>query len=182
MNSVDIELSSRDLQPIRGFPSVAHKIASDIDKTTTVYRRFDRLSARNILLLQAELAELERLQDKFDDGDRKRTQDEVVVDGHGDWREFVRNAAERDKDGKPIHPREKEKMEVAMKIREKLKEYRKKNPLNHPQKISLANFKNNRRDTRPPQRSTQHHPSLQQHHPRSPKLVLRQHNRHPRGR
>jgi hypothetical protein len=59
MNSQDIELSSGGWHPADGFSRVARKIASDIDKTTTIYRRFDRLSACNILLLQAEIAELE---------------------------------------------------------------------------------------------------------------------------
>jgi hypothetical protein len=125
MHSGDIELSSRELRPIGGFPSVADKIASDVDKTTTIYRRFDKLSARNILLLQAELAELERLQDRYDAEDRKQM-DYVVIDGRSDWREFVKNAAETDRYGKILHPREKEKMDLAIRIRGKLKEYRKK--------------------------------------------------------
>jgi hypothetical protein len=99
MHSDDIELSSRELQPIGGFPSVADKIASDVDKTTTIYRRFDKLSARNILLLQAELAELERLQDRYNAEDRKRMDDEVVTEGQRDWREFEKNAAKTDRYG-----------------------------------------------------------------------------------
>jgi hypothetical protein len=122
MHSSDIELSNKELQPVGGFPRVAAKIASDVDKTTTIYRRFDRLSARNILLLQAELAELERLQDRYDAEDRKRI-DGVVVDGRHDWREFVKNAAETDISGKLLYPQEKEKMDLAIRIREKLKEY-----------------------------------------------------------
>jgi len=122
MHPGDIELSNRELQPIGGFPSVAEKIASDVDKTTTIYRRFDKLSARNILLLQAELAELERLQERYDAEDRKRM-DGVVIDGRHDWKEFVKNAAETDRYGKLLHPREKEKMDLAIRIRGKLKEY-----------------------------------------------------------
>jgi hypothetical protein len=175
MKSVDIELSSRDLQPIRGFPSVAQKIASDIDKTTTIYRRFDQLSARNIILLQAELAELEPLQDRYDAEDCKRTEDTVVVDGQSDWLEFVKNATERDGNGRPIHPREKEKMNIAIKIREKLKEYC-KHPFDEIAK-NIANFKNNRRDTCSTQRSIEHYSSLQQHGASSSKLVLRQYGR-----
>ncbi|KAF4621892.1 hypothetical protein G7Y89_g14453 [Cudoniella acicularis] len=123
MNSQDIELSSGEGHPPNGFPSVAAKIASDIDKTTTIYRRFDRLSARNILLLQAEIAELEYEQDRYDAEDRKRGCDDVAMDSQSDWREFVRNSAAKDRYGKLLHPREREKMELSMKIRSKLKEY-----------------------------------------------------------
>jgi hypothetical protein len=38
------------------------KLASDPDKTTTIFRRYDRLSSRSLLFLEAELAELEALQ------------------------------------------------------------------------------------------------------------------------
>jgi hypothetical protein len=39
--------------PIQGFPRVADKIAHDPDNTSTIFRRFDRLSARNLLFLEA---------------------------------------------------------------------------------------------------------------------------------
>jgi hypothetical protein len=125
MKSTDPEQSSLD--PIPGFPSVAQKIASDNDKTTTIYRRFDRLSARNILSLQAELAELERQQDRNDLEDARRSKhcnDHVVTEGLSDWKEFVENADRRDQNGDYAYPREKEKLDLALKIRGKLKEYR----------------------------------------------------------
>lgn len=67
MNSLSIQLNKSE--PINGFPRVAHKIASDPDKTAFLFRRFDQLSARNLLYLEAELAELESQQNKFDDQD-----------------------------------------------------------------------------------------------------------------
>jgi len=70
MNQAGAELAR--LKPIDGFPLVADKITSDVDKTTTIYRRFDRLSARNLLLLQAELAELETLQNRYDANNLKK--------------------------------------------------------------------------------------------------------------
>jgi hypothetical protein len=42
-----------------GFIAVSNQIASDPDKRRTICRRFDALSARNLLFYQAELAELE---------------------------------------------------------------------------------------------------------------------------
>jgi len=62
MNPTALELGRARQKPIHGFPRVAAKIAHDCNKTTTIYRRFDRLSACNLLYLQAELAELEALQ------------------------------------------------------------------------------------------------------------------------
>lgn len=53
-------------QYVSGFPAIAAFIASDQDKTTLVFRRFDRLAARNLLHLQAELAQLERSLDELD--------------------------------------------------------------------------------------------------------------------
>src|SRR5580692_1771025 len=54
-----------------GYPQYAALIASDKDKSTTVYRQFDRLAARNLLYLETELAELEARQDSLDkEGDQ----------------------------------------------------------------------------------------------------------------
>jgi hypothetical protein len=110
-------------KPINGFPRVADKIASDPDKTTTIYRRFDRLSARNLLFLEAEIAELEALQNKYDANDLVAA-NQVVIDSHSDWRKFERYANEKDQDGRHTQPSQAAKMELALKIKEKLKEYR----------------------------------------------------------
>jgi hypothetical protein len=53
----DVELGRA--RPLDGFPSLANFIASDHDRTSLVFRRFDKLAARNLLYLQSELAELE---------------------------------------------------------------------------------------------------------------------------
>jgi len=111
------------VKPINGFPRVADKIASDPDKTTTIYRRFDRLSARNLLFLEAEIAELEALQNKYDANDLVAA-NQVVIDSHSDWRKFERYANEKDQDGRHTQPSQAAKMELALKIKEKLKEYR----------------------------------------------------------
>ena len=70
-----------------GFASVASFIAADNDNTVTIYRRFDRLAARNLLHLQGRLHKLEAIQDALDD--------EVLRDGNIDsaraassWEEF----------------------------------------------------------------------------------------------
>lgn len=51
----------------QGFPRYAAFIAFDEDKSTTIYRRFDRLASRNLLRMESELAELELTQDQLDE-------------------------------------------------------------------------------------------------------------------
>jgi hypothetical protein len=58
----DIEVGRRNARPLDGYPSLAEFIASDPDHTSLVFRRFDKLAARNLLYLQSELAELEAKQ------------------------------------------------------------------------------------------------------------------------
>lgn len=115
-------IGSSNAKPI-GFPRVADKIASDPDKTTTIYRRFDQLSARNLSYLEAEIAELEALQNKQDADDLRKV-DRVVSECHSDWRKFEEHANRRDQNNQLTQPAQAEKMALALKIREKLKEYR----------------------------------------------------------
>lgn len=55
---------------VDGFPSLSAFIASDRDGTSAIFTRFNRLAARNLLLLQSELAELQAKLDAFDSEDR----------------------------------------------------------------------------------------------------------------
>ncbi|KAK4230345.1 hypothetical protein QBC38DRAFT_507459 [Podospora fimiseda] len=55
-----------ETQPLPGFPFLADFIASDPDHSPVMFKRFGRLSARNLLYLQSELAELEAEQEVFD--------------------------------------------------------------------------------------------------------------------
>lgn len=62
---------------VDGYPYPAAFIASDRDGSTTIFKRFNRLAARNLLILQSELAELEAKLDYFDKedgGDRETLQ------------------------------------------------------------------------------------------------------------
>jgi hypothetical protein len=56
-------------EPLLGYPSLANFIASDRDRTTLIYNRYDELAARNLLYLQSELAELQAQQRRFDHED-----------------------------------------------------------------------------------------------------------------
>ena len=49
-----------------GYPRFAAFVANDSDRSTTIFRRFERLSARNLLYLETELSELEAAQDRLD--------------------------------------------------------------------------------------------------------------------
>lgn len=53
-----------------GYPSLSTFMASDPDGTALIYKRFNRLSARNLLYLQSELAELQDQLDQYDEEDR----------------------------------------------------------------------------------------------------------------
>ena len=98
-----------------GFAKVAAFIAGDPDKTTTIYRRFDRLMARNLLHLQSRVQKLEALQDKLDhenlvDGD------EDTVRAASSWEDFEELAG--------TSPRERKRMEIACQIQQAIKTYR----------------------------------------------------------
>jgi hypothetical protein len=75
------------------------------------------------LFLEAEVAELEALQNKYD-ADDLIAANEVVIESHSSWRKFERYATEKDQDGRYTQPSQAAKMELALKIRDKLKEYR----------------------------------------------------------
>jgi hypothetical protein len=54
-----------------GYPRFAAFIAHNEGRSTTIFRRFQRLSARNILYLESELAYLEAEQDRLDQESKK---------------------------------------------------------------------------------------------------------------
>lgn len=110
-------------KPIQGFPRVADKIACDPDRTSTIFRRFDRLSARSLLFLEAQLAELEARQNRSDEQDLIAASS-TTVERHSDWRKFEAYATERNGDGSFAKPDQAAKMELALEIKDKLNEYR----------------------------------------------------------
>jgi hypothetical protein len=111
----DVEKNAFEVVYVKGYPSLAAFIASDRDKSTAIYRRFDRLSARNLLYLQSELQELEERQDAFD-----------AEDLHGGLQEkkSARNwQALKKKAKQQNNEREKKRLDLVFEIRDKLKEY-----------------------------------------------------------
>ncbi|KAL2063967.1 hypothetical protein VTL71DRAFT_4461 [Oculimacula yallundae] len=115
MQVPDIELGSKNVIPKRGFALVASKIASDPDKTTTIYRLFDELSSRSLVFYQAELAELEEQLKDIDEED-SAARDDDSVQCQKEWSEFERSAEQGIK-------KEQRRMDRVMKIRGKLEKY-----------------------------------------------------------
>ncbi len=112
----DSEDDAAEIHYVKGYPSLAAFIASDCDKSIAIYRRFDRLAARNLLYLQSELVELEARQDALDAEDLRGTLEDKK--SARDWQTLRRRAAE------PGNTREKERVEVLEEIRKKMKKYR----------------------------------------------------------
>lgn len=99
---------------IEGYPSLAAFIASDPDKTTFIFKRFNRLAARNLLHLQSELAKLEA---KQDDLDRQASEEDLQSKQClRNWEDFSCAAI--------LDSRQKERLELALKIQKTLKDYR----------------------------------------------------------
>ncbi|KAH7276031.1 hypothetical protein B0J15DRAFT_476441 [Fusarium solani] len=103
--------AQRQTRYVDGFPSLANFIASDRDGTSTIFKRFNRLAARNLLLLQSELAELEAKLDEYDREDNGRGME--VLQSLRNWEEYK---ARNDKDS--------DRMKLLDKIRITLKDYR----------------------------------------------------------
>jgi predicted nuclease with TOPRIM domain len=70
--AVTCQLNDVELGRVRdGYPALAEWIARDVDGDTYMFRKFDRLAARNILHLQARLVALEYEIDQLDEQARQ---------------------------------------------------------------------------------------------------------------
>ncbi len=122
-----------------GYPRYSAFISSDEDKSTTIFRRFQRLSARNLLYLESELAELEAEQDRLDEESSK---DQYLQMSAQSWELLclqgtARNSTMEDKvendDDESnldehrarIEAAAQQRLHLALRIREVLKTYRK---------------------------------------------------------
>ena len=127
--ATDEEKANGSHYSISGFGSFADLIASDADCSTAVYKRFDRLNARDLLYYEAELLEIQAHQDQYDHEDAFDTDkpDNVGSDlwhqiqkNARDWSSFRQSANE----AKSNDDRWKKRMQLAMHIRRTLKQYR----------------------------------------------------------
>jgi hypothetical protein len=94
-----------------GYPSLSAFVSSDRDGTSVIFKKFNRLAARNMLLLQSELAELEYRLDMFDRED----------EGSRETLQTLRNW----EDYKTRNPEDSDRMKLLKQIRSTMKEYRK---------------------------------------------------------
>ena len=115
-SAVDLE-TGNGKQNLYGFASVADLVASDPDKSGTIYRRFDRLSARSLLYLESKLAVLESTQERFDEEDG--TNDSFTLKSAAtSWEEFEEQAKDSDR------PEIQKRMKLVTEIAATLKTYR----------------------------------------------------------
>ncbi|OCL03677.1 hypothetical protein AOQ84DRAFT_433802 [Glonium stellatum] len=110
----DIELAIPKA-PKNGYPALAAWIAHDPDNESYVFRKFDRLSARNLLYLQSELIALEEMLDQLD-RETQESKDVGLRLSAQRWETFVENAKD------PSRP-ENGRMELAKVLQKKIKEY-----------------------------------------------------------
>jgi hypothetical protein len=115
LGHLDIQFTVGHPNNQSGFPAVAEWIARDPDNETFVFRKFDELSARNLLHLQSQVILLER---KLRASDERFRANEDLRKSLLAWETFAARAS----DGS--HPKETEKMELIKEIQVKLKEYR----------------------------------------------------------
>jgi hypothetical protein len=117
--SGDEEKDIAETPPPDGYPSLADFIAKHRDHSTAIYRHYDDLSARNILYLQSELAELRAQQIAFDREDAEPGEIDAQERARN-WTMFKTLAEEPGG-----HQREQARMKLMLKIRGTLKEYSK---------------------------------------------------------
>ncbi|ERF74840.1 hypothetical protein EPUS_03224 [Endocarpon pusillum Z07020] len=117
----DAEKDAVEVKYVHGYPTLAAFIASDPGHSTAIYRRFDFLSARTLLLLQSELVELEAQLRVLDQEDLQND-DEEVTECARDWNVFEEKA-------KVAHSRAEKRMQLSLLIRAKLKEYSEANSI-----------------------------------------------------
>ncbi|OAL49312.1 hypothetical protein IQ07DRAFT_622405 [Pyrenochaeta sp. DS3sAY3a] len=114
---IDIEARQK---PLYGYPSLSNFIASDFDRTSLIYNRFDELSARNLLYLQSELAELQAQQRAFDKEDLKAEKDLGRQQCARNFASFEQAALSTQNSDAT----QKARWDLMIKIRATLKEYR----------------------------------------------------------
>ncbi|CEL10400.1 hypothetical protein ASPCAL13520 [Aspergillus calidoustus] len=118
--SLDSEHDGFEVHYVKGFPSLAQFIARDYDHSTFILKRFDELTARNLLYFQSELADLQARQDQYDREDFKASWE--AKEGRRDWEKF-RSRADP-KSGSDFSPEDQKRMGLALAIRKKLREYK----------------------------------------------------------
>jgi hypothetical protein len=111
----DVEKSSS--QPRHGFPAVAAFIASDPDHETYIFRKFNTLTARNLIHFQSEILDLQQQLQEYDEKAQSGNDSRLMLSLRH-W-EILKTCA-RDRDGD-----ERKLKALADEIAVKLDKYRK---------------------------------------------------------
>ena len=113
----DVELgpTSKASTRLEGYPKFAEFIAKDRD--AAIYRRFQYLSARNLLYQQSEIHDIEEQLEKLDYEDAKDIANVNAQSAARQWHRYASNT-----DAHSVRRRE-----LQSKIETKLKKYRKLN-------------------------------------------------------
>lgn len=99
-----------------GYPSLAAWISHDPDNESYVFRSFKALGARNLVVMQNQLLDLEDEIERMDN-EASKSDDMMLRGALRRWENFESNAKDMNR---PEHSR----MELEMKLRGKIKEYR----------------------------------------------------------
>jgi len=107
--------------PLEGYAAVAAWIALDPDNETFVFRKFDKLAARNLLHLQSELLAIEKELDQLD-----REDAEAALDKNRDLaaKHASRTWAEANRGHYPGSQDAVRRSNLVERLRQKIKEYR----------------------------------------------------------
>ena len=97
-------------EKLAGYPTFADFIAKD--KDAAIYRKYERLSARNLLYQQSELHELERQLEDIDRDDAKDIDNQEAHAAAVSWEHYAKSNSEQ------AQKRRKLQAEIAQKIKE----------------------------------------------------------------
>lgn len=103
-----------------GYPSLAAWIAHDPDSESYVFRKFNRLSARNLLNMQSDLIELERRIDDWDNTARLR-QNSHLPTSMRRWETFKELAQDPQR---PEYAQIKGRLGLEAELKARIREYR----------------------------------------------------------
>ena len=112
----DIENGQEGSNRKNGYASLATWIARDPDNETFIYRKFDKLSARNLLYLQSELLMLEARLEQLDD-EVQTSKSLELKDAARTWEELVKQNEQGDSKAQ-------KRIKVLEDLRIKLRQYR----------------------------------------------------------
>ena len=91
---MELELqSSAERRRLEGYPSFAEFIAKD--KDAAIYRRYESLSARNLLYQQSELHELDKQVAKLDKEEAAKIENENAQKAARQWRHYVNDQSDQ---------------------------------------------------------------------------------------